>query len=152
MNPYDAYVTTAKMTMSDREVEASALTKAALLLQNCRQNWDAPDREQRLSEALEFNQKLWSIFQASLIAPDHPMPPALRRDILQLSGFIDRRIFDMMAFPAAEKLTAIIDIDQNLAAGLRAGTREPDPSPRLDKAGETGFDSQPDTAREAVWA
>ena len=37
MNPYDAYVNTAKMSMSDREVEAAALTKAALLLQTCQQ-------------------------------------------------------------------------------------------------------------------
>ena len=74
MNPYDAYVSTAKMSMSDREVEASALTKAALLLQNCQQNWDAADRDRRLSEALEFNQKLWTIFQASLAEPDQPNP------------------------------------------------------------------------------
>ena len=152
MNPYDAYVTTAKMSMSDREVEASALTKAALLLQTCQRNWDAPGWEQRLSEALEFNQKLWSIFEASLAAADHPMAAALRRDILQLGGFIDKRIFDVMAFPAAEKLTAIIEINQNLAAGLRSCAPEPEPLPRFETSKETGFDNQPHTERDAVWA
>ena len=121
MTPNDAYVNTANMTMSGREIEAQALTKAAFLLQVCQQNWDAPDRGQKLTEALEFNQKLWSIFQASLAAPDHPLPQSLRTDILRLARFIDGRIFDVLAYPAAEKLNVVIHINQNLAAGLRMG-------------------------------
>ena len=122
MNPYDAYVNAATMTMSDREVEATALTKAAVLLKTCQANWNAADREPKLAEALEFNQKLWCIFQASLAAPEHPLPAALRRDVLRLGLFIDKRIFDVMAYPAPEKLTVIIAINLNLAAGLRAGS------------------------------
>jgi len=125
MNPYDAYASTAKTSMSDREVEAAALTKAALLLQTCQANWNQPDRDHSLAEALEFNQKLWSIFQVSLAAPDHPMPTALRLDVLRLAVFIDGRIFDVMAYPAPEKLTAIIAINLNLAEGLRAGESRP---------------------------
>jgi flagellar protein FlaF len=124
MTPYDAYVSTANMTLSDREIEAQALTKAALLLQVCQQDWDAPDRSRKLTEALEFNQKLWSIFQASLAAVDHPLPEALRTDILRLGRFIDGRIFDVLAYPAAEKLNVIIHINQNLAAGLRTGASQ----------------------------
>jgi flagellar protein FlaF len=119
MTPYDAYASTANLTMSDREIEAEALTKAALLLQMCQQNWDAPDRERKLTEALEFNQKLWSIFEGSLSEADHPLPAQLRTDILRLGHFIDSRIFELLAFPASEKLNVIIHINQNLAAGLR---------------------------------
>jgi flagellar protein FlaF len=107
--------------MSDREVEAEALTKAALLLQMCQQNWDAPDGDRKLTEALEFNQKLWSIFQASLADAHHPLPPELRTDILRLGLFIDKRIFEVLAYPAPEKLNVIIQINQNLSAGLRMG-------------------------------
>jgi len=121
MTPYDAYVNTANMSMSDREIEAEALTRAALLLQVCQQNWDAPDRAGKLAEALEFNQKLWSIFQGALAEPDHPMPVELRTNILRLGRFIDGRIFDMMAYPTPEKLDVIVRINQNLAAGLRTG-------------------------------
>lgn len=121
MTPYDAYVNTANMGTSDREVEAEALTKAALLLQMCQQNWDAPDRDRKLTEALEFNQKLWSIFQGALAAADHPLPAELRTDILRLSHFIDKRIFEVQAYPAPEKLNVIVQINQNLAAGLRMG-------------------------------
>ena len=121
MTPYDAYVNTANMSMSDRQVEAEALTRAALLLQMCQENWDAPDRDRKLMEALEFNQKLWSIFQASLAEADHPMPVELRTDILRLGRFIDKRIFEVQAYPAPEKLNVIVQINQNLAAGLRMG-------------------------------
>jgi len=122
MTPYDSY-SNPSMMGSDQEVEASALSKAALLLKACQQNWDAPDRRSKLVEALEFNQKLWSIFQVCLAAPDHPMAVALRTDSLRLGHFIDKRIFEVIADPAAEKLTAIIQINLNLAAGLRAGAK-----------------------------
>ena len=122
MTPYNSY-TNPGMMGTDQEIEASALSRAGLLLRACQQNWDAPDRQQKLTEALEFNQKLWSIFQASLAEPDHPMPLALRTDILRLGAFIDKRIFETMASPAAGKLTVIIDINFNLAAGLRAGAQ-----------------------------
>ena len=88
-------------------VEAAALTKAAALLKNCQANWNAPDRERSLAEALEFNQKLWCIFQASLAAHDHPLPAVLRQDVLRLGIFIDKRIFEVMAYPAPEKLKTL---------------------------------------------
>jgi len=115
----EAYRTVQKTTMSGREIEASVLTKAALMLQHCQNNWDAEDRDLKLEEALKFNQMIWSIFQGELSKPDNPLPKKLREDILSLSLFIDKRVFDVMSFPAPEKLTVIININLNLAAGLR---------------------------------
>ena len=106
-------------TRSGREVEATVLTKAAVKLKECQDNWDAPDRDHRLDEALKYNQRIWSIFQSELLREDHEMPRKLRLDILRLAGFIDRRIFETMAFPKPEKLNIVIDINNNLAAGLR---------------------------------
>ena len=146
MTPYDAYVNTAKTGMTDREIEAEALTKAALLLKSCQQSWDAPDREQRLAEALEFNQKLWTIFQASLSQPDHPMAPALRQDIMRLGLFIDNRIFEVMAYPEAGKLTAIIQINQNLAAGLRTEV------PAADNVRPSAYQMSEERQESIVWA
>jgi len=51
---------------------------------------------------------------------DHELPKKLRLDILRLAAFIDRRIFETMAFPSPEKLKIVIDINNNLAAGLRS--------------------------------
>jgi flagellar protein FlaF len=100
-------------TQSGREIEATVLTKAALRL------WNAPDRNNRLEEALKYNQRIWSIFQSELSREDHQLPRKLRMDILRLAAFIDRRIFETMAFPTPEKLNIVIDINNNLAAGLR---------------------------------
>jgi flagellar protein FlaF len=105
--------------MSDREIEASVLTKAAVKLKYCRDNWDAEDREATLDEALRFNQLMWSIFQVELSKLENPLPKRVREDILSLSAFIDKRIFDVMAYPAPEKLDILININMNLSAGLR---------------------------------
>jgi flagellar protein FlaF len=106
-------------TQSGREIEATVLTKAARKLKKCQEDWDAPDRNNRLEEALKYNQRIWSIFQSELSREDHQLPKKLRLDILRLAAFIDRRIFETMAFPAPDKLNIVIDINNNLAAGLR---------------------------------
>ena len=118
-NPVEAYQDVEKATISGRETEARVLNKAAQKLKNCQDNWDAADREEKLDEALRFNQRIWSIFQGELSRDENPLPKQLRRDLLRLSAFIDRRIFETMAYPSAEKLTAVININNNIAAGLR---------------------------------
>ena len=121
-SPLEAYQQVEKVTGSGREIEAAVLTKAAMKLRACQKNWDAHDRDARLEEALKFNQKVWSIFQSELTNENHPMPPELRRNLLRLGGFIDRRIFETMANPTPEKLDMVIKINCNLAAGLRGST------------------------------
>ncbi len=105
--------------MSGREIEAAALTRCAVLLDDCRKNWDAPHRSDKLSDALRTNQMVWSILQSELVKDDNPLPIDIRQNILTLSVFIDNRIIQIMASPAPEKLKIIIDINLNLAAGLR---------------------------------
>jgi flagellar protein FlaF len=114
-----AYENVGKATQTGREIEAAVLTKAAIKLKECQDNWDAPDRDHKLDEALKYNQRIWSIFQSELSRDDHDMPKKLRLDILRLAAFIDKRIFETMAFPAPEKLNIVININNNLAAGLR---------------------------------
>jgi flagellar protein FlaF len=110
--------------MSGRDIEAAALTRCALLLSNCRENWDAPDHDAVLAEALRINQIVWSILQSELIKDDNPLPIEIRNNILTLSVFIDNRIIQVMASPAPEKVKIIIDINLNLAAGLRGSAAE----------------------------
>jgi flagellar protein FlaF len=114
-----AYESVSKATQSGREIEAAVLTKAAMKLKACQDDWNAPDRDNRLEEALKYNQRIWSIFQSELSREDHKLPKKLRLDILRLAAFIDRRIFETMAFPAPDKLNIVININNNLAAGLR---------------------------------
>jgi len=117
-SPLKAYETVNKTTMSGREIEASVLNQAALRLKECQDKWDAEDRDERLDAALNFNQQIWSILQAELVKADNPLPKQVRQNLLTLSAFIDKRILETMAFPSPEKLTIVININRNIAAGL----------------------------------
>jgi flagellar biosynthesis activator protein FlaF len=116
-----AYRTVQKITSSGRELEAVVLSRAAQKLAEIQNHWDAPDRDERLDEALRYNQQIWSIFQGELLKEDNPLPRQLREDILSLSAFIDKRILEVMASPDPdpERLNVIININLNIAGGLR---------------------------------
>ena len=118
----NAYTAIQKESLSGRELEASVLSRAGLMLKSVKDNWYAHDRDQKLLEAVKFNQKIWSFFQAELTDPENPLPKNLREDILNLSIFIDKRLFEVMAFPDPEKLAIVIDIDFNIASGLRTSS------------------------------
>jgi flagellar biosynthesis activator protein FlaF len=118
-NPMQAYQNVNRATMSGREIEASVLTKAALRLKKCLDNWKPDETNEELDESLRYNQKIWTIFQSELLRTDNPLPKELKNDILRLSVFIDKRTLDIMAFPKPEKLKILIDINRNIASGLR---------------------------------
>lgn len=123
LNPYQQVE---KSTMTGRQTEARVLTEAAVKLKNCRDSWDAPDRRTKLDDALTYTQRVWSLIQGDLLDENNPLPPEIRRNILTLSAFIDQRIFNIQAYPEPQKLTIIIDIHLNLAAGLRDAARGPE--------------------------
>ena len=118
-NSLNAYQKVQQTTISGRETEARVLTKAAVMLKYCQDNWNAVDRREKLHEALSYNQRIWSLIQGDLMDEHNPLPKNIKEDILSLSVLIDKRIFNVMAYPAPEKLKVIIDINLNLAAGLR---------------------------------
>jgi len=121
----EAYRTAqATREMSGREIEAAALTRCALMLSECQRNWDDANRDIKLSEALRRNQMVWSILQSELAKDDNPLPVSVRNNLLTLSIFIDKRIIEVMAYPAPEKLKILIDINLNLAAGLKGSPAE----------------------------
>lgn len=114
------YEQQSKDFMPPRELEASVLSKAALKLKQCQDQWDTPEREKLLDEAIRYNQKVWSFFQSELSMPDNPLPRNIREDILNLSLFIDKRLFEVMAYPDdVRKLDIVVNINLNIAAGLR---------------------------------
>ena len=115
----NAYKSVEKTTVSGRETEARVLTEAAIKLRTCQKKWDAENRSELLDEALTYNQRIWTIFQAELGKEDNPLPDNIKLDLLRLSAFIDKRIFEIMAYPDPEKLNIIIKINENIAAGLR---------------------------------
>ena len=118
-NPLQAYQSVEKATLPGRLIEARVLSQAALKLRKCQEEWNRADHVDALDEALRYNQRVWTIFQAELGSQDNPMPDQIKRNLLLLSAFIDRRIFETMISPSPEKLNIIININENIAAGLR---------------------------------
>jgi flagellar protein FlaF len=120
-----SYESGRRTSVANRELEASALYKAARMLESCRRDWDGPGRDERVGEALRYNQRLWSFFQCELARLDHELPVALRVQLLRLSAFVDQRTFDLLRTPSAEGLRALVQINRLIAAGLS----QPHPSP-----------------------
>ncbi len=117
-SPRNAYDSAAKASVSNRELEAHALFKAAQLLESCRHGWDASDRPARLEEALDYHQRLWTFFQAELSDPAHPLDPELRSRLLSLSLFLDRRVLQVRQQPDPASLEPLIRINREIALGL----------------------------------
>lgn len=118
-NLLKAYQSVENATLDGRELEASILSRSAARLSAVQENWDAPDRDELLDEALRYNQRLWTLFQADLLEDGNSMPAEIKRNLLSLSAFVDKRTFDVMSYPAQEKLNILININRNIAAGLR---------------------------------
>jgi flagellar protein FlaF len=120
-NALKTYQTIENVTLDGRELEAMLLTRSATRLAVAQQRWNEPDHDTSLEEALRYNQKLWTVFQSELMEDGNTMPDEIKRNLLTLSLFIDKRTFEVMSYPAPEKLNILININQNIAAGLRAG-------------------------------
>ncbi len=118
-NPLDAYRSVEKATLSQRDMEATVLSKSAMQLKAVQENWSKEGHDLELEEALNYNQRVWSFFQAELSMQDNPLPDEIKRNLMALSLFVDRRTFEALAYPAPDKLNALININLNIASGLR---------------------------------
>jgi len=58
-----------------------------------------------------------------LIHENNPLPQQIKENVLRLSAFVDRRVFEVLAYPATEKLDILININTNIAAGLKGLVR-----------------------------
>ena len=112
-----AYAQTQKSSMSPREVEAMAFTKAALLLEEAKNNTDDYDS---YASALKFNQLLWTIIQADIVDKENELPAQLKANILSLSIFVDKQTVKALADTKTRHIDSLININKNLAEGLMA--------------------------------
>ncbi|HEY9011841.1 MAG TPA: flagellar biosynthesis regulator FlaF [Devosia sp.] len=113
-----AYQQVGKQTVSPRLLEANLLSRAAAQLQIVRDDWDSKQHE--LREALLFNRKLWNIFLTSVTGEQSQLPDKLRENIANLGLFVMKQTISMIDNPVPQKLDSLININRELAAGLRA--------------------------------
>jgi flagellar protein FlaF len=112
-----AYAKTQSLSLSQRELEARALLKAASKLQALKENWDPS--VSALDDPLSHNRKVWTIFLAAATEPDCPMPDEMRKNIVGLARFVINHCMRILFEPDVTKLDVLIEINQHVAAGLR---------------------------------
>lgn len=100
-----------------RRTEGWALTESARRLAEVQRN---PEDETALLDAVRRNWRLWTIFQAGVMAPDSQMPTAVKANVLSLANFIDKHTVAILADPQVSKLDILIRINREIAAGLLA--------------------------------
>lgn len=121
-NPYDVYRKAEKQNLAGKDLEVAVLVKGARLLRDCQKDWDNLTQRQlhtQLAEACKYNQRIWAVFQTEAMQEDNPFPAVIKRNILLLAAFVDKKLIDALAYPSPEKLTQVININLNIAAGLR---------------------------------
>jgi flagellar protein FlaF len=120
-----AYAKTQSQSLSQRELEARALLKAASKLQALKENWDPSIAA--IEDPLSHNRKVWTVFLAAASEPDCTLPPEARKNIIGLGRFIINQCMRILFEPDPAKLDLLIEINQHIAAGLRGngGTDTP---------------------------
>lgn len=108
-------------TGNPREFEAALLLDAALRLQSAQRAGEAGEAEKgarAVEGALAHNRRLWSVFLASIAGGDRPLPCEIRQTMASLGLFVSHQSAAYEADPRPERLSALIGLNRDLAAGL----------------------------------
>lgn len=115
-----AYAKTAQATGSPRELEAQLLLRAAAKLQAIKDTDTGAGGE--VVSAIRYNRRLWLVFANSIGKPENPLPREIKMNLANLANFIINHSmkleFDKTRAP--ERVGVLININREIAAGLRA--------------------------------
>jgi len=118
-----AYQRAQHSVMPPRFMEQAAFAQAISMLKIAREDITA---FREYSDALKYNQRMWTFIQSSLADDSYSVPVAIRSNLLNLSIFIDRSTISALTTPNASKLDALIDININISRGLTSATAFPE--------------------------
>lgn len=122
-NPKEVYKKAAGKNLVGKDLEVAVLLKGARLLRDCQRSYPNLNKREildQLGEACRYNQRVWAVFQSEVLNEDNPLPDQIKRNLLQLSVFVDKRLMEALSNPEdPEKLSMVIRINLNIAAGLR---------------------------------
>lgn len=119
-----AYNKVSRQTASPRQLESTLLAKSAANFQRIRDNWEQAQTE--LADAMMFNRRLWTVFLTSVTREDNPLPAPIRQNVANLGLFVMNRQLELVSRPEPQKLDALININREIAAGLRAAAAAAD--------------------------
>jgi flagellar biosynthesis regulator FlaF len=100
-------------------VDAERLHAAAALLMACLSNWNAPDRDKRLSLAIDDNRSIWKDLQSALACDDISLPIEARQNLLILSVYAEGRLSELSEHQSQDLLGPLIALTRNLAVSLK---------------------------------
>jgi flagellar biosynthesis activator protein FlaF len=86
-------------------------------LQSVCDNWGANKSD--LQNALLYNRKLWTIFLDSAISKESHLPSEVRQNVANLGLFVMKQTLSVTSDPKPEGVAPLININRQLAAGLR---------------------------------
>ncbi|PSC05214.1 flagellar protein FlaF [Alsobacter soli] len=113
-----AYARTEKAALPPRDLEASLLLKAAARLQALIDDWAG--KQDDVDAAITYNRKLWTILATSATEDSNPLPVAIKQNFGRLAFFVFNRSLDIQIAPAPDKIAPLVNINREIAAGLRA--------------------------------
>ena len=116
-NGAQAYARMAQTTANPRERDAQILLRAAARFAAL---LSAPTFDRTAArEAAVFNRKLWTVFLSSVSRPENPLDAATKANLKSIAMFTLRRCSLIEIDPKPEHINALIDINRNIAEGLR---------------------------------
>jgi len=99
--------------------EAARLEDIAAQLMAVQRCWDDPDREFRLSAALEASRGTWHAIQTALAEGVLTLPAELQHNLLILSVYADSKISACESIPCPDTLSSLIALTRTLAGSLK---------------------------------
>ncbi|NQV47718.1 MAG: flagellar biosynthesis regulator FlaF [Rhodospirillaceae bacterium] len=123
-NRIKAYESSVKRAETTAETDAAVLENAAMILIQAK---EVPGHED-FFDALRYNQRIWTVIQTYLVEEENPFPEDIKSNLISLSIFVDKQTYRAMAEASADRLDTLININRQIAAGLREippGARQP---------------------------
>ena len=114
------YIENHSQTLKGADIEAEILEQAAMKMRKVHKNWEKEEQFQMMDAALQFNQKIWNLFQADIGKNTNNLPDEIRQNILSLSVYVRKTTLQLLSEPSASKLNSLIQINESLANGLKA--------------------------------
>jgi flagellar protein FlaF len=121
-----AYSSNQRAQIDGRQIDAQALLNCAGKLKAAID--DGGKDKVAYMQAIQLNQRLWTVFQVALCDAENQLPANLKSTLLNLSRYVDRVSFRAIGNFAPQLLNSLIDINRAIAAGLNKKPQQAAPA------------------------